>query len=190
MAKPQSGHVVRVIATCAAIAIVFVFAVNRYGSADVDGPRLRLTLRAVAVPTRVIRDGLMAAGVTPIEMSPQRGGVTARDRPKDHRCCALSHGCCSRTVWPCAWRISATSTAGRLTTAATSAAVEIAAPPVPASRATAQAAWAPRGDAVATDGDTPSCATGRRGPAAAESCADRSPLPTDVWRTSAGGCAG
>ena len=30
-------------------------------------PRLRLTLRAVPVPTRVIGDGLMAARVTPIE---------------------------------------------------------------------------------------------------------------------------
>ena len=29
-------------------------------------------------------------------------------------CCTLSHGCCSREVSPCAWRILATSTAGRL----------------------------------------------------------------------------
>ena len=43
-------------------------------------PRLRLTLRAVPVPTRVIGDGLMAAGVTPIEVPAERGGPTARDR--------------------------------------------------------------------------------------------------------------
>ena len=35
-------------------------------------PRLGLTLRAVPIPTRVIGDGLMPAGVTPIEM-PTRG---------------------------------------------------------------------------------------------------------------------
>ena len=43
-------------------------------------PRLRLTLRAVPVPTRVIGDGLMPAGVTPIEVPAERGGATARDR--------------------------------------------------------------------------------------------------------------
>jgi len=43
-------------------------------------PRLRLTLRAVPVPTRVIRDGPMAAGVTPIEVPAERAGATARDR--------------------------------------------------------------------------------------------------------------
>ena len=46
-------------------------------------PGLRLALRAVPVPTRVIGDGLMAAGVTPIEMPAERGGATARDRPED-----------------------------------------------------------------------------------------------------------
>ena len=46
-------------------------------------PRLRLTLRAVAIATRVIRDGLMPAGVTPIEMPAECGGATARDRPQD-----------------------------------------------------------------------------------------------------------
>jgi hypothetical protein len=56
--------------------------------------------------------------------------------------------------------------------------------PVAASRAAAQGEWAPRGDAVATGGDTPSCATGRRGRAAAESCADRCPLPADGSHTS------
>src|SRR5205809_203135 len=45
--------------------------------------RLRLTLRTVPVPTRVIGDGLMPAGVTPIEMAPKRGGPTARDRAQD-----------------------------------------------------------------------------------------------------------
>ena len=42
--------------------------------------RLRLTLRAVPIATRVIGDGLMPAGVTPVEMSAERGGPTARDR--------------------------------------------------------------------------------------------------------------
>ena len=47
-------------------------------------PGLRLALRAVPIPTRVIGDGLMPAGVTPIEMAPERGGATARDRA-EHR---------------------------------------------------------------------------------------------------------
>ena len=46
-------------------------------------PRLRLALRAVPIPTRVIGDGLMSAGVTPIEMPAERGGATARDRAED-----------------------------------------------------------------------------------------------------------
>ena len=46
-------------------------------------PRLRLALRAVPIPTRVIGDGLMPAGVTPIEMPAERGGATARDRAED-----------------------------------------------------------------------------------------------------------
>src|SRR5476649_654156 len=46
-------------------------------------PRLRLTLRTVPVPTRVIGDGLMPACVTPIEMAPERGGPTARERAPD-----------------------------------------------------------------------------------------------------------
>ena len=40
---------------------------------------LRLALRAVPVPTRVIGDGLMPAGVTPIEMASERGRATACD---------------------------------------------------------------------------------------------------------------
>ena len=40
---------------------------------------LRLALRAVPIPTRVIGDGLMSAGVTPVEMAPERGGPAARD---------------------------------------------------------------------------------------------------------------
>ena len=46
--------------------------------------RLRLALRTVPIATRVIGDGLMPAGVTPIEMAPERGGPTARDRA-EHR---------------------------------------------------------------------------------------------------------
>ena len=46
-------------------------------------PRLRLALRAVPVATRVIGDGLMPAGVTPIEMPTEGGGATARDRAED-----------------------------------------------------------------------------------------------------------
>ena len=45
--------------------------------------RLRLALRAVPIAARVIGDGLVSAGVTPIEMTTQCGGATARDRPKD-----------------------------------------------------------------------------------------------------------
>jgi hypothetical protein len=44
--------------------------------------RLCLTLRAVPVPTRVVGDGLMPAGVTPIEMASEGCRATARDRPK------------------------------------------------------------------------------------------------------------
>src|ERR1700736_2586159 len=40
---------------------------------------LRLALRAVPIPTRVIGDGLMPTGVTPIEMATERGRATARD---------------------------------------------------------------------------------------------------------------
>src|SRR5437870_2718213 len=46
-------------------------------------PRLRLAFRAVAIATRVVGDGLMAAGVTPVQMPSERRGSTARDRPKD-----------------------------------------------------------------------------------------------------------
>ena len=42
-------------------------------------PGLGLALRAVAIPTRVIGDGLMSAGVTPIEMATERRRATARD---------------------------------------------------------------------------------------------------------------
>src|SRR5882757_7894896 len=42
-------------------------------------PRLRLTLRTMPVPTRVIGDGLMAAGVAPIEMPSEGRGPAARD---------------------------------------------------------------------------------------------------------------
>jgi hypothetical protein len=45
--------------------------------------RLRLALRTVPIATRVIGEGLMPAGVTPIEMPTQRRGPTARDRAKD-----------------------------------------------------------------------------------------------------------
>src|SRR5713101_2912449 len=44
---------------------------------------LRLALRTVSIPTRVIRDGLMPAAVTPVETPAERGGATARDRAKD-----------------------------------------------------------------------------------------------------------
>jgi hypothetical protein len=43
---------------------------------------LRLALGAVAIAARVIGDGLMSAGVTPIEMPAEGGGATARDRPE------------------------------------------------------------------------------------------------------------
>ena len=102
-------------------------------------PRLRLTLRAVPVSTRVIGDGLMPAGVAPIEVAAERGRATARDRAEHGRCCTLSHGCCSRKVSPCAWRTSATSTAGRLTTARVSAGDGTAVPPAAAGRAIARA---------------------------------------------------
>src|SRR2546430_245213 len=47
-------------------------------------PGLRLALRAVAVPTRVVGDGLMPAGVTPVEMATEGRRATARDRA-EHR---------------------------------------------------------------------------------------------------------
>ena len=47
-------------------------------------PRLRLTLRTVPIATRVIGDGLMAAGATRVDVPAERGGATARDRA-EHR---------------------------------------------------------------------------------------------------------
>ena len=52
--------------------------------------RLRLALRAVPIPARVIGDGLMPAGVTPIEMPAERGGPTARDRAEHGSAAARS----------------------------------------------------------------------------------------------------
>ena len=46
-------------------------------------PRLRLALRAVPIAARVIGDGLVSAGVTPIEVAPEGGRATARDRAED-----------------------------------------------------------------------------------------------------------
>ena len=46
-------------------------------------PRLRLALRAVPIAARVIGDGLMSAGATPIEMPAECGGATAHDRSQD-----------------------------------------------------------------------------------------------------------
>jgi hypothetical protein len=45
-------------------------------------PRLRLALWAVPISARVIGDGLMSAGATPIEMPAERGRATARERPE------------------------------------------------------------------------------------------------------------
>ena len=45
--------------------------------------RLRLTLRTVSIPTRVIGDGPMSAGATLIEMAAERGGPTPRQRAED-----------------------------------------------------------------------------------------------------------
>ena len=42
--------------------------------------RLCLALRAVSIATRVIGDGSMSAGATPIEMAAERGRPTARER--------------------------------------------------------------------------------------------------------------
>src|SRR5262245_45306566 len=49
---------------------------------------LRLTLRTVPVPTRVIRQGPMSAGVTPIDMPAEGGSPTPLERA-EHR--ALLH---------------------------------------------------------------------------------------------------
>lgn len=49
---------------------------------------LRLTLRTVPVPTRVVRDGPMSAGAALIDMATERGGPTSRERAQ-HR--ALLH---------------------------------------------------------------------------------------------------
>ena len=46
-------------------------------------PSLRLTLRTVAIATRVIGDGLMAAGATGVDVPAERRGATARDRAED-----------------------------------------------------------------------------------------------------------
>jgi hypothetical protein len=49
---------------------------------------LRLTLRAVSVPTRVVRDSPMSAGPTLIEMAAERGGPTPPECAQDR---ALLH---------------------------------------------------------------------------------------------------
>ena len=48
--------------------------------------------------------------------------------------------------------------------------------------------WRPRVDAVATDAGTSPSSPDRRGPAAPESCAGRSPLPAGAWRSCAASC--
>ena len=50
---------------------------------------LRLTFRTVPVPTRVIRDGPMSTGTTPIEMPAERSGSTPLQRAQHG---ALLHG--------------------------------------------------------------------------------------------------
>ena len=133
----------------------------------------------------------MAASVTPIEMPAEGSGTTTSDRPEDGSLLhaqprmLLEEGVTLRVE-------DIGDLHGRPLTACSSASASgaTAGEPRARGRATAQAEWAPRAGAVATDGDTPSCATSRRGPAAAESCADRSLLPADGSRTSAEGCAG
>src|SRR5260370_14939352 len=49
---------------------------------DPPFPRRGLTLRAVPVAARVVRDGAMPAAGTLIEMTAQRGGTTARNGPQ------------------------------------------------------------------------------------------------------------
>jgi hypothetical protein len=44
---------------------------------------LRLTLRTVSIPTRVVRNGSMSAGATLIEMTAERGGPTLLERAQD-----------------------------------------------------------------------------------------------------------
>jgi hypothetical protein len=44
---------------------------------------LRLTLRAVSVATRVVRDRPMSAGATPIDMAAERGGPTPPECAQD-----------------------------------------------------------------------------------------------------------
>ena len=154
------------------------------------GTRLRLALRAVPIAARVIGDGLVSAGVTPIEVTPKCGGATARDCPEDRSLlCAQPrmlleesvalrvedighlHGRPAHDGGGFRKRRDRRTTGGGVTCNCSSG-------------------WATRAGGVARGGDTPSCATGRRGRVRAESSAGRSPLPIDGWRTSAAACAG
>src|SRR5262245_54884948 len=97
-------------------------------------------------------------------------------------CCTLSQGCCSTKVSPCAWRISATSTAGRLTTAAVyeEAATE-GGPRASAPAIVPGGSGPPAGDG-ATGADRPSYARGPHGPRGAEWYADQLRLRASASR--------
>ena len=122
-------------------------------------PRLRLALRAVPIPTRVIGDGLMPAGVTPIEMPAERGGATARDRAEDGPLLRaqprmlLDEGVTLRVE-------DIGHLHGRPAHAGPSASASAATAGGPRARGPAAAPTdsAPPGGAAATDADTPSCA--------------------------------
>ena len=81
--------------------------------------RLRLALRAVPVPARVIGDGLVTALWTGIDMAAQRSRAAALDGAKGLELLKVeTPSYRSRKRSPCARRMSATSTAGRLIFAA------------------------------------------------------------------------
>ena len=77
--------------------------------------RLRLALGAVPVPTRVIGDGLVTALRTGIDMTAQRSRAAALNGAKGLELLKVkARRYRSRKRSPCARRMSATSTAGRL----------------------------------------------------------------------------
>ena len=153
--------------------------------------RLRLALRAVPIPTRVIGDGLMAARAAGVDVSAEGRGPAAHDGA-EHR--SLLHAQPRMLLDEgVALRVE---DIGHLHRRPAHGAARLPLQPRPRDDhgrrppAAAPADSARPADGAVTGADTPSCARGRRGPAAAGSCAGRRRPPAGAWRTNDAACAG
>ena len=151
--------------------------------------RLRLALRTMPIATRVIGDGLMPAGAHRSRWPPSAAVRQRAIARSTDRCCTLSHGCCSRKMSPCVWRISATSTQ------AGSCRTRLPLQPRPredhgrGAPAVAPADSARLADGAARGAGRPWCATDRHGRAGAGSSVGRRRLPADASHTCGAACA-